>query len=325
MGVKFKELMSYYKFDIFPRYIGNPYQYYVVNYNDFYSFLYSNNGMTPLYTTHNSVKNNKIIYVQQFFDLDTDFGATLEEAQQDLIKLYKYFDKYNKIMSFSSNGFHFYLRFEGNYDNQYQLSMSIKNFQQNLKNKLNLKSLNLICAEPRHLARIPGTLRGDNDKILGKRHCIPINISLLEEPLDKIIQHSNKNIWSFEDNEDNKLYDLSSILISDVNHVSNEIINENISFNYENLPISTILRYIEMILAEPLYSQIMTSHPSHTTRLMSAIKIKSAGISLDDALKLFDIISKIAKWDDANNKRLREYQIKYIYSKPLTILQKAMK
>jgi hypothetical protein len=312
--------MHEYKFDIFPRYVGDPYQKYVTNYEDFYSFLYSHNGIAPLYTTHNPIDGN-IKYVQQFFDLDTDFGATLEEARQDTIKLYKYFENYDKVMSFSSQGFHFDLRFDGKYDTVYQLSHSIKAFQESLINRLSLKSINIICAEPRHLQRVPGTLRASGSPELRKRHCIPLDISTLEKPLEHIIEYSIRNKWTVEDNKDKELYPLESILLNDF-ATQVEVPEESINIDFTTLSDVQFNQYVKMILEDPLYTRIFSTHPSHMSRVMSAIKFKSFGLSLDAAIVVFDRIADTAKWDDRENTRLRNYQIKYIYNKPLSLLQR---
>ncbi|MEM4066478.1 MAG: hypothetical protein QXV17_06440 [Candidatus Micrarchaeaceae archaeon] len=313
--------MHAYKFDIFPRYVGTPYQKRVDDYSEFYAFVYSHNGIEPLYTTHNPI-NGKIIYIQQFMDLDTDFGATLEEARQDMLKLYKYFDKYDKVMSFSSNGFHFYLRFYGDYENQFQLSASVKQFQSDLVNKLHLKSLNLVCAEPRHLARIPGTRYVTTNPELKSRHCIPIDISTLERPLDEIIDLSIKNRWNLEDNEGKELYPLESILVHDAIAPSDSDDSQDSGINIAEIPDDKLLKLLELILGDPLYTLILSRHPSHMVRVMSAIKVKSFGIPLESAYILFDRLAELGDWDDKANKRLRDYHVRYIYSKPLSILNR---
>lgn len=320
VSLTFKQLMHAYKFDIFPRYVGDPYQKYVTNYEDFYSFLYSHNGIAPLYTTHNPIDGN-IRYIQQFFDLDTDFGATLEEARQDTIKLYRYFENYDKVMSFSSEGFHFDLRFQGEYDNVYRLSHSIKAFQEALVSRLSLKSINIICAEPRHLQRVPGTLRASGSAELRRRHCIPLDISTLEQPLEKIIEYSIKNIWNVEDNTGKELYSLESILLDDF-PMKVEVPEDSIKIDVSALSDIQFSQYMKMILEDPLYTKIFSIHPSHMTRVMSAIKLKSFGLSLDDSIMIFDRIAELAQWDDRENIRIRNYQIKYIYSRPLSLLQR---
>ncbi len=313
-----KEILEKYSFNFFPRAVGTPYQQIVNSYDELYYFIYLNAPYSPIYISHNAFDNNYIYYQQMMFDLDTDTGKTLEDARQDVLKLYKYFDKYQKNVSFSGNGFHFILKF----DNQKvdinefrKLSYSVNNFHKNIMKTLNITTNNIVCAEPKHLIRFPGSRHFSDDVELNKRFCIPLSIDILESGLEKIIELSKKrDLTHFEDNDGKDVYKLSDIL---TNEEIKDIPKKEEKYykisGISSLPDDIFLDVIRKILPSSLYSALFTTHPSHNVRVAAAIQMAKVIDSEEEFVNIFDKIAFLAKWDDRENKARRDYQVKYIY------------
>ncbi len=312
-----KQILKHYSFDLFPRSVGTPYQQIVNNYDELYYFIYLNAPYYPIYISHNAFDNNYIYYQQMMFDLDTDTGKTLEDARQDVLKLYKYFDKYQKNISFSGNGFHFLLKFDNqrvNINDFHRLSYSINTFHKQIMKNINITTNNIVCAEPKHLIRFPGSRHFSEDVELNKRFCIPINIDVLESGLDRIIELSKKHdLTHFEDNTNKKVYKLSDILLNDgFQETVSESKYSKIS-NISNLPDNIFIEIIKKILPSSLYSALFTPHPPHSVRVAAAIQIAKVIDTEEEFVRIFDRIAFLVGWDDKNNKARRDYQVKYIY------------
>ena len=303
--MNYPQLLTYYNFNKFPRFVGNPYQTLVNSYEEFYKYLIKNQGINPIYTMHNVLdENGDVVYEQMLFDLDGK-----EKAFEDLKKLYSIFDNYQKIMSFSGSGFHFYLRVK-----PFTLpphKIGVKEFQ----TKLKLKCIDLISAEPKHIIRIPGTLyvkKGINQK----RYCIPINSSLFDLSYEELIKLSIKaDISHIENNKGKLLYPNEDLVREEkeILIIRNEISNSGI--DWKNISQENFVELITDVLDDNLFEMVSKPFPKHQYLFSSATKLRTFGYDLNDAINIFDRISK--SWDEKfrNNKKELIYQLQQIYSR----------
>jgi hypothetical protein len=302
--LNYRELLSYYKFDRFPRHVGNPYQVVVNNYEQFYTFLVKNQGINPIYTMHNTLnENGEVIYEQILFDLDG------ENAFNDLKELYRIFDDYEKVMSFSGSGFHLYLRVEPMVLPPQRIG--VKEFE----SKLNLKSIDLISAEPKHIIRVPGSIyvkKGLNKK----RYCIPINKDVFDLSYEELIKLSIKaDISHIENNKGKKLYFNDDLIREEkeITLIKNEITSSGI--NWSEISEEGFKTLMKDVLDDNLYEMLLKPFPKHQYLFSSATKLRTFGYDLNDTLSIFDRISK--NWDASfrNNKKELVYQLKQIYNR----------
>ena len=299
----FKELMNYYHFDKFPRFVGNPYQKMVSNYEEFFGFMYANSGRNPLFTSINSYFEDKVILDQILFDLDSKQGFDI--AFDNLKELYSEFDEYNKVMSFSGTGFHLFLRFEpfiSDADN-----IAVNKFE---KKYSNLESLDFQSAEPKHLVRVPSSRYVKRDNVFN-RYCIPINKEVLSFSEEKIKKLSEKRVLTYrEDNRGKLLYPNEELKEKEkVVYIS----NTHTDIDLSEIPDDIFEDYIAEIIDRDLF-EIMTQNPKpeHKHFYTMALKLKSFGFTLDESVIAFDRLSKYWSGGDKNQKE-RYYQLRQIY------------
>lgn len=297
-----KELMNYYHFDKFPRYVGNPYQRMVYNYDEFFRFMYGNSGRNPLYTSINSYFEDKVVVDQILFDLDSKDG--FDTAFNDLKELYYEFEDYNKVMSFSGTGFHLLLRAE-NFIAPPE-NITVNKFEKRFSQ---LKSLDFQSAEPKHLIRVPSSRYVKKDTVYN-RHCIPINVEVLKMKEEEIVKLSENKILDYrEDNRGKKLLPKED-LYSDEKIVY--ISNKNVSIDLLGMSDEIFEDYIAEIIDYDLFELITKNpNPPHKYLYSTALKLKSFGLSLDENIIVFDRLSKY--WSGQNNSRERYYQLSQIY------------
>ena len=313
----FKELMQSYLFNIFPRYVGTPNQFMVNNWDEFRNFVSENNGKFPLYISHNPRNKEIVKYTQMFFDVDTDKeGTTMSDAQQDIIKLYEYFEDYNKNIVMSGSGFHFYLRFQPKVMIiSSEFNAKIKKFQDDLIKKLDLRTVNSYkCARSTHIAGIPGTIyMSSHHNVVGTRWRIPLNGTAIYKSVTEIMDLSKeRNLTYIEDNTKKLLLPISEIESKNI-----EIVKINV-----NTPSTTGVNWLSMLEEEflamakvffdkDLYKTLMTPKPAHSFRFIACVKLKHY-IPVDDAIQFFDRLSEIAGWTNRNLVKQYE-QIHEIY------------
>ncbi len=303
----FKELMELYMFDRFPRDVGFPNRRLVFNYNEFYTEIYKHHGEYPIYTSHNSFQNNLIEYVQMFFDLDGKL-KTLEDAYDDLLFLYNEFSEYNKMISFSGNGFHFYLRMKPMSITAERLM--VRDFQK----KLNLPTLDLVCAEPKHIVRVPGTLYVKRGNVITDRYCIPLNKELIDKGIDEIIKRSkNRDISHVENNKGKLLYDTEEI-IGEERFVFLNTEEKATGINWKGMSKEDLVIVLKLYLDEKIVQKLIVPKPDHVIRYVACVQLKTLGaIPLDEMISIYDILSEF--WVDGKNKQERDKQIVQIYDR----------
>lgn len=256
--------------------------------------------------------------MQMFFDVDTDKeGMTISDAQQDIIKLYEYFEDYNKKIVMSGSGFHFYLRFTPKVMKiSSEFNAKIKQFQDELITKLDLKTVNSKkCARSTHIAGIPGTIYMSSHHVVNEiRWRIPLNGVAIYKSVGEIMQLSRQRNLSYDEDNTGKM-------LMDINLIENREV-EIVKLN-TNAPTETGIDWMEMSEEEflstariffdkDLFNTLLTPKPAHSFRFLACVKLKHF-IPFEDALQFFDRFSQIAGWTNRNLVKQYE-QISGIYS-----------
>ena len=328
--MNFKDLMKLYEFDNFPRNVGrlrwdskrNQYmlfQFPTYSFEQLFHEVWDVAKGHQSYVSHNSIYNGATFYRQMTFDVDTDKeGSTLEMALDDMRKLVKYFEKANKMASFSGNGFHFYLRFtEKEIPIDAVLRSSIKKFQSKLVKRLDLKTVNLSCAEPKRIIRIPGTMHSEDIEEKGIRYCIPVNEELLDEGLEAILKASKvRDTKHWIDNTDKNRLSLEKMLKlgEDIIRIQPNFENEvDISESLLAMQDFEFKEFLGYTLGENLLKKLLSAHPGNSALVYACIVISSLKISLEDAYYIFDRLAYLADWYNKENADKRHYSISKIY------------
>ncbi len=305
--MSFKNLIETYKFNIFPRTVGNPYQFTVNDYDGFYKFMYENSvRKNPLYTSANGVEGDKVHFYQMFFDFDKvadDFEICLSELKET----YKYFEEYNKVMSFSGTGLYLFLRFEPFTERADRIA--VNEFQRKFK----FESLDLISAEPKHICRVPSS-RYVKKGIITDRYCIPINKESLSWSEEEFIKHSKRKDLNFIENNEGKLLYPHEDIITDKQIVY--IVNDKAEVDWLGLSNEAFEIMLKDILDEELYNLITLPKPKHNHLYVMALKLKSYGVSLDESYIIFNRVSEnwtLGKDNERYNQLKQIYRRDYYY------------
>ena len=352
MDHPFRDLLDAYLFTEFPRRFGIPptNAFMVNSYSELYGSILSFHGQKPIYTSHNAIynlpsDNNSNVsipyvhYVQMFWDIDDDnkddFGrplTTLEDALIDMRRIAKHFKDYNKMFSWSGNGFQFDLRTTPAMLKQDMfLSSAIKNFQIDVSRKINLRCVNLICAEPVHLQRIPACVYVKFDKdikafVKYNNYSIPLNEEVLEWDLKDIRELSmQRDITHIVDNHDKELYPISDVLSHGENFRELDIkdMPQFSGIDWMSLKDDTIRAFMKIILPNVVFNEVFGLSPRHKHKFVALVHMKQSGIAINDALQLLDRIAEMSMWDDVEDVKKRHQIVRQVYSSPYHIQVRA--
>ena len=324
------DLYKTYSFHLFPRNVGNPNQFLASNYQAFLYFIQHNNGIHPLYVAHNpyNLDTSTILYNQMVWDVDTDKpGSTLQQALDDIRTLSHYFRNYKQLISFSGMGFHFYLKFFPTLLNlDEQLRVNIHDFQSRIITELNLHTVNLACAEPKRIIRIPGTryVYQDNHQfVVTRKHCIPLNRDSIQQlALSEILEMSRINDLSQLDVYDGVYYPIQTLTrpVKTVQIYDNTTTTHEGEVDFINMPHVRFMQWLHLIYDDKLFHELMTQTPHHQSRLLGAIIALNHQITTDTTLsensvvQLFARLSLVAHWSN-RNLDIQRQQIHHIYTK----------
>ena len=305
-----------YSFTSFPRNVGNPNQVTINDYQSYLMFFKANNGRRPLYTSHNpyNLQTQTILYNQMVWDVDTDKpGSTLQMALQDIRTLAHYFKNYDHLISFSGMGFHFYLKFQPTLLKlDEQLRFNIHDFQSKIKNELNLQTVNLACAEPKRIIRIPGSVyvyHENNNFIVTRKHCIPLNDETLDNSnLQQILQYSYQNDLTHIQHQSGNAHGIS-VLKKPV-HVAqyhDQLSCDTNDINFMSLPHVRFMQWLHLIFDnDMLYWLFSKPHPHHQQLVLACIMASNYHVTPETTLSeksvrsLFARLSLLAGWDNRN-------------------------
>lgn len=316
----------------FPRVVGNPDQVIVGNADSFFDYVMANNGQNMCFTSHNAYSDfdfarpTELIMSNLFSDLDTDMGATEEEVDVDLQRATE-FCLDNKIpftVKMSGwNGYHWKPHVKPTIEKiDRHLSTKIKSVHRWFRDNIPLKSINMQCAEPKRMERIPftryvGTV--DGLKIIRDTYCLPIPYEMVSCGLRlKELRELSKT--PFVVNEPYRYegdYMTLDKLIERFNIPIEEY--ERIKVGVD-IPASEYLE-VEGELAEfvkkfmprkCIHNAILGRNPPHYARFAFCSQLRFLGFGLQEATNFFDSLSKVMDWNDRQNMTERHKQVYHI-------------
>lgn len=334
--------MIQYGFARFPRAVGNPLQTIIGNFSTFLLFYKLNNGKFPLYTSSNSYWDfdkygnpTNVYYEKLFFDLDVDTGFSVENAHKDCqtLAIFCKDDKIPFVTSFSGNGFHFYIFFKPKIRTiDRQLTQKIRSISGYLKEELDLKTSNLVVAEPKRLVRIPLSRYVTGKEIEGwtakDKYCIPLTYDQLMNNNLKTIILLAKHPRLLPQNykvDGNKIkmknfikdYKVDVKKVVEVEHHLKQNHTEGM-VDYSRYDESEFFKIVDLLIPLPCINQMLRrKNPPHFIRFSACAFLKKV-ISYEESIAFFDKLAYDAEWNDRHNKIVRDNQIKNIYRNPYT-------
>ena len=308
-------LYHLYNFDLFPRSMGNPIQDKVGSEEEFGYYIAKNNGRHPVFTSSNFVFGESVLYTQMPWDVDTDKGNSLEEAYREVKKLVEYFP-YDHLLTFSGNGFHFYLKFTPTIlPLTPTLRYNIYYFQKRVVDELGLKTVNLSCAEPKRMIRVPLTKYvyiESGKHIATDRWAIPLNDDSLQLKLEDIISQSRLGMPSFQI-LNHKTHPVEPLMVErDVVDVPFTVDVMRIYIPFLHMDEKLFDRWLKKVFDPLLLTKLMSIHPDHISNLLALTKLREArikGLGLNEK-SVREFYARMSKnWDN----RDLNIQAKYIH------------
>ena len=328
---EFAKTLDEYDLFRFPR-MGGPHQIVLPNFDFFYKWFNNINGRNMVFTSHNAIAefvgNNILsnIVSKIFLDMDTDKGSTPDEVLNEVKKCVEFL-KDNKISyAVTSSGgvgaYHIYIFLKPKiYAIDNELASLTRAVSLYLVHELNLKSVNMVCAEPKRLLRVPFsqyvtiTETGLTNK---NTYCTPLQYETIPsltnnevESLKKVCEYKSDyrhnlkyltlkefannfkiNPYEFNQIEPSEFADMHEISQSDVGDV------------------------LQLIFPQACIRNNLTTHnPRHITRVALAAQLRQLGWDFSKAVAFIDKVEEEYKWVDRSNVNERMYHIKHIWQK----------
>ncbi len=311
---EFEKILQDYGLNSYPRYFGNPQQIRVRDFQHLRYLIAKYEGKSPLYISHNMHDFDQVLYTHMFFDFDgKGLENGLERSQEEVTRLYDHFYDYDKRITFSGQGFHLIVKFEPVYTSAHNIDPKIKAYQKGLAKELNLTTLDLKCAQSTRLMRIPLTRyvwKSGNTYRTEKRYAIPITREILDEPISIIMRRSETLEYEVE------RYRIKRVRWRDIPEAKAEYLSSathDADIDFTAMDDEAFTNYLRLILDdEDLITRIMRTHTKHNDNLITAIKVKEFGLTMESTVSFFAKLSLVAKWDNRNLSVQRQ-QIAQIY------------
>jgi len=316
-------------------FLGNPKQVYTCKMDQVSNFVRANYGRKPCFISHNPVFDlargrypQRIYYTKNFIDLDGDpeKGLKKEDALKDHATLSGWLDDFAipyNATSTGGKGYHTFIRFKPEvYRIDRKLTDKIRSVQVYLAKELGLRTLDIRCAEPRRITRIPLAAYVDKYGKTNKLHCIPMDREMIQGM--KVEEIDELAISPFIPEE--------LTMNPEGNYMSLDKFIEQfkIPLEYAGMPVGDgdlilkdykvitdrpFLRIMEDIIRRPcVYRELVVEdRPAHIARLDACIAVKELGFTLDEALALFDQFAHSANWHDQHNTEKRHTHIRSVY------------
>ena len=342
MKLKIRELLKVwnaYDFLQFPRMNGDPIQTPIYNEKDFVNWFKANTGRAICFTSHNSYPtldktfHPPAVMEVRVSNLFTDFDDKdkPENAQLDTIKLIKFCEdnKLPFINSFSgSKGFHHFIRLKPSlhaYNEELKLmTRAVHNW---LKDRLEFRTMDGMCKEPRRLCRIPyskhvreGKERGSY--IISDTYCHTISPDdITTKDIYEIIENARAPTLYIPDLTKPKL-DLQGFIEHfeiDLREYAadKEVVNgERVVTHreYEEVQTDDLHELVKALVPRMcVHNDLFSRNPTHPARRMTVIQLKEIGYSFSQVVALFEEMSSKFNWVDRMFRGRRIYQIKHIY------------
>ncbi len=311
---EFEKVLQDYGLNSYPRYFGNPQQIRVRDFQHLQYLIAKYEGKAPLYISHNMHDFDQVLYTHMFFDFDgKGLENGLEKAQEEVKRLYDHFYDYDKRITFSGQGFHLIVKFEPIYSSIHQIDPRIKAYQKSIARELNLTTLDLKCSQSTRLMRIPLTRyvwKSGNIYRTEERYAIPISGEILEEPISIIMRRAETLEYEVE------RYRIKRVRWRDIPEAKAEYLpsaTHDADIDFMVMDDDTFRNYLKLILDDDnLIARITRTHTKHNDNLITAIKVKEFGLTMESTISFFAKLSLIEKWDNRNLSMQRQ-QIEQIY------------
>lgn len=312
-----------FRMDKTPRAVGNPRQHIVTSPIQFIHFIKRYDGQCPLYTSHNSYPsldkyfNPRQVRVRNIFlDFDEREDGEFHEPSHDA-QLVSDFLSDNNIahtIAFSGKqGFHIYIQLNDSIEELSNgISLKYRAIYAYLRRELSLNTLDMQCAEPKRLCRIPSSIYAKKSEKT-KRHCMPI-------PTDMDLPKSRKEMYDLSYTVPSPPY-LRGGNMPTIDEFMDEFkIDPNTTPDVEmydtidyKIPNNKFTKMIGEFFRPCIRNAIFRHNPSHFARVSACIKLKRIHFTEDKTKKMFDKLAYKSKWVDRGNKDRRDKNIESIY------------
>jgi len=325
---EYLKLLHELKMDGLQRILASPLQFKVTSYNSLLiNIAMLNNKENPVWMSQNRYQGPHMIAEKVFNEFEGK-GKSLTEQKQshsDMLKLLECVEK-NKwrmvVLHSGSKSFHSYIHVRDIADKPENFSRTYDAVGKWVKNVLGCKSIDLKCAEPKRLHRVPLTSPH------GKGMCIPIPIDMLTD-LKSIIELTQHPIIKFgkyqTKGEEVSLKEIMKI--TGAGHVTSPnslptngsglttIVQPQFLYTQDKF-----LQYLDSILTQKcVLNDLLTVHPEHETRVAFVAWLVFLHFNEHDAISICDKLADVAQWDDKSNVEKRRYYVSHaIHRKYLT-------
>lgn len=331
----------------FPRMVGSPRQHLIADPAGFFKWWLDTYGnVSPMFIAHNGfvppapgekVDKSMFRFRTAFGDFDTGDGSGLtpaqvwEEVRRAAIWLVERRIEHAWKYSGSDCGFHLRVFFTQEDHHRTYLERWENAFWRGMKHALQLRSINIRCANPLCLERLPFTPYVHKKDPLSKEYkmesnyCVPVPVQwILDDRLD-LIRHLSQ--WP---------RDVGPVRFYGAPVAPLETIVRQLgwdAFGHETNALHPLPTYTP---GGSLYArnlgwiphrkclQILPfgSNPRHAVRLAWVHEILALGLSsglpfgLDELIQITDALAEEAQWEDRGNIKTRHDQVTYAWKRP---------
>lgn len=311
--------------DVLPRSCGNPAQQIIHNGKQYLLWIRQMNGRATCFTSHNAYTDfnkynepSEVKLKNIFFDFDIGNGYNFYDVAKDVIKTSKYLsncDIQHSVVFSGNKGYHIYIHVKpGYYDLGNKLSLYYQNLTNHINEELELNTMDLQCAEPKRLCRIPGTFYTSKGKITDRK-CYPLSNNIdIPTKKEEMYSISKNRMPDPPYKRKGRKYSLEEIMESlNVEHTR----KNNIEYDKKtecSIPNSLFMKLVSKFFRPCVFNELKKSNPDHFVRIASCMKIQKI-YSCEKAKKIFSNLAEEAKWIDRHNESRRNYHIESVYKK----------
>lgn len=306
---------------------------------------------TPIFISHSRYAvdatwrhgyQGDIIFEWAFGDFDTGNGSgvTAAEASDELrravVWCVEHYLTFAVVGSGSEGGYHLRIKFREERQSRKYLQRWENAFWRGLKNELSMRSINIVCADPVHLERVPFTPHVKIDKKNNGFHvsgatCVPV-------PYAWVLGGEWSRIRDLEFHP--KLYPIEEIVYrgSDAvpsieafvrSHGWETFAHEVNAFHppLDYVPAGSAAELNRLFIPDRLCLQTLPFgvNPRHRVRLAWIHEIIATGLSTGKPFSLKELndfcdhVAEEAKWEDRGNVNERRYQVEDAFRKPYAL------
>lgn len=345
----YHKLLQTYNFDYYPRFIGNPFQFPVLSFDELWGNFLKWNGETACFNSHNAFKDIKtitgkampqeILYTSIHFDFDD--AKKIENAHYDAIKLSRFLDEENipRLTIFSGGkGFGIFLltkphlykygmfKKEGHrFSNQDAIKRMTKGIQNYLRDKLDLRTMDSQCTgtpkkQSRGLFTYHRFTRSDDNT---HRVAIPlIDEQLYEWNVEEIKEYSHNPEFIIPEVKGERYMTLVEIF--EYFRVNLKEQQKNVDYveykPMENKVTDEATKLFLDVVDEDkpciAYEMLNSNNPLHRMRVAFATFAKKLGMSKVKFTKIYETIGRSIPYVDVANTEVRDQQIDWIWNAP---------